>query len=77
MGKTQTHRGLATDAAGAGSCSASSTPIYPAQTLTPTGSIGQDVQAARGSPELVIEGQYCDFTSGLTFLHRAWGKLSA
>lgn len=29
----------------------------------------------RVSPDLVIEGQYFDPTSGLSFLHRAWGKL--
>ncbi|KAL2862465.1 transcription factor domain-containing protein [Aspergillus lucknowensis] len=31
----------------------------------------------RATSELVIEGQYFDLTSGLTFLHRAWSKLSA
>ncbi|KAL2816723.1 fungal-specific transcription factor domain-containing protein [Aspergillus granulosus] len=31
----------------------------------------------RADSDLVIEGQYFDLTSGLTFLHRAWSKLSA
>ncbi|GKZ86756.1 hypothetical protein AnigIFM56816_002355 [Aspergillus niger] len=31
---------------------------------------------SRASPEVEIEGQYSDPTSGLNFLHRAWKKLS-
>lgn len=36
-----------------------------------------EVPERRAASELVIEGQYFDLTSGLTFLHRAWSKLSA
>lgn len=32
---------------------------------------------SRGSPELEIEGQYFDPSSGLAFLHRAWRKVFA
>ncbi|PVH97859.1 hypothetical protein DM02DRAFT_673779 [Periconia macrospinosa] len=35
----------------------------------------QDVPS-RASPELEISGQYSDSTSGLSFLHRAWRRLS-
>lgn len=31
---------------------------------------------SRASPELEISGQYSDSTSGLSFLHRAWARLS-
>lgn len=31
---------------------------------------------SRGSPELDVAGQYSDSTSGLSFLHRAWRRLS-
>ena len=31
---------------------------------------------SRASPELGISGQYSDFTSGLSFLRRAWKRLS-
>lgn len=37
----------------------------------------QEEPGRRAASELVIEGQYFDLTSGLTFLHRAWSKLSA
>lgn len=36
-----------------------------------------DETRERVSPELEIEGQYFDPTSGLTFLHRAWRKVFA
>lgn len=36
-----------------------------------------DEARERVSPELEIEGQYFDPTSGLTFLHRAWRKVFA
>ncbi|KAJ0417561.1 fungal-specific transcription factor domain-containing protein [Aspergillus carlsbadensis] len=38
---------------------------------------GQEENEPRATSELVIEGQYFDLTSGLSFLHRAWSKLSA
>ncbi|KAL4912760.1 fungal-specific transcription factor domain-containing protein [Aspergillus aurantiobrunneus] len=37
----------------------------------------EEAPTPRATSELVIEGQYFDLTSGLTFLHRAWSKLSA
>lgn len=36
-----------------------------------------DAAPSRASPELEIEGQYFDPSSGLTFLHRAWRKVFA
>ncbi|KAL3486224.1 fungal-specific transcription factor domain-containing protein [Aspergillus germanicus] len=38
---------------------------------------GEEEDEPRATSELVIEGQYFDLTSGLTFLHRAWSKLPA
>ncbi|KAH7135336.1 fungal-specific transcription factor domain-containing protein [Dendryphion nanum] len=35
-----------------------------------------DIPASRNSPELEVAGQYSDSTSGLSFLHRAWRRLS-
>jgi len=43
------------------------------------GTLSTDCPPSRASPELEaaeIEGQYFDQTSGLTFLHRAWRRLS-
>ncbi|EED19183.1 C6 transcription factor, putative [Talaromyces stipitatus ATCC 10500] len=40
-------------------------------------SSSNEAAPSRASPELEIEGQYFDPTSGLTFLHRAWRKLFA
>lgn len=37
-------------------------------------SFSNETAPSRDSPELEIEGQYFDPTSGLTFLHRAWRK---
>ncbi|KAF7594758.1 hypothetical protein BBP40_008465 [Aspergillus hancockii] len=38
--------------------------------------VGEEDVPSRTSPELVIEGQYVDPSSGLTFFHRAWRKVS-
>ncbi|KUL84180.1 hypothetical protein ZTR_07172 [Talaromyces verruculosus] len=40
-------------------------------------SSSNDAAPSRASPELEIEGQYFDPSSGLTFLHRAWRKVFA
>ncbi|KAL2851644.1 fungal-specific transcription factor domain-containing protein [Aspergillus pseudodeflectus] len=63
----------------------SETPGNPADSTSPgQGRIGtrppeenREEEERRATSELVIEGQYFDLTSGLTFLHRAWSKLSA
>jgi hypothetical protein len=36
----------------------------------------QDIASGRGSPDLEVAGQYSDPTSGLSFLHRAWRRIS-
>lgn len=43
----------------------------------PYQSSSNEAAPSRASPELEIEGQYFDPTSGLAFLHRAWTKLFA
>lgn len=48
-----------------------------AYSVEPTDATEHEASDRRAASELVIEGQYFDLTSGLTFLHRAWSKLSA
>jgi hypothetical protein len=50
------------------------------QQVAPMNALQIDRNPSRGSPELdmaEIEGQYFEPTSGLTFLHRAWKRLSS
>lgn len=46
-------------------------------TVQPTRRVEQQPEVpSRASPELEVAGQYFDSTSGLSFLHRAWKRLS-
>ncbi|KAJ4305552.1 hypothetical protein N0V90_001083 [Kalmusia sp. IMI 367209] len=61
------------------SCIDNSTPASPSQ-ITPAPQVLEAPQVqevpSRASPELEVSGQYADSTSVLSFLHRAWRRLS-
>ncbi|KAL5340978.1 fungal-specific transcription factor domain-containing protein [Aspergillus crustosus] len=61
----------------ASSHSATNVPLSARHSVVSTERHGEEASTPRATSELVIEGQYFDLSSGLTFLHRARRKLSA
>lgn len=55
---------------------ATSMPTLASTSLRPRENEATQDAPSRGSPELEVAGQYSDPTSGLSFLHRAWRRIS-